>query len=95
MSPVMTFQHPTTRYTESASVPVLWALLFGPLYFLFKGAWKHAILYTLLVLITTPTIILPVVIWVLYALAAGLVIKRTYLRNGWTIVEYKTRSRAA
>lgn len=41
----MRFQHPVNGYVEHCSVPFLWALIFGPLYFVLKGIWRHVVLY--------------------------------------------------
>ena len=41
----MRFEHPTNGYVETCSMPFLWALIFGPLYFLLKGIWRHVVLY--------------------------------------------------
>lgn len=41
----MRFENPANGYVETLSAPFLWALIFGPLYFLIKGVWRHVILY--------------------------------------------------
>jgi hypothetical protein len=41
----MRFQHPGNGYVETCSAPFLWALLFGPFYFVLKGVWRHVVLY--------------------------------------------------
>ncbi|WP_176593505.1 hypothetical protein [Sphingobium sp. EM0848] len=41
----MRFQNQMNGYVEVCSAPFLWALLFGPLYFVIKGVWRHVILY--------------------------------------------------
>ncbi|NIJ07216.1 asparagine N-glycosylation enzyme membrane subunit Stt3 [Sphingomonas vulcanisoli] len=45
----MRFQHPVNGYVENCSAPFLWALCFGPLYFVLKGIWRHAVLYFVVV----------------------------------------------
>ena len=44
----MRFTNPKNGYTEDKSVPWLWVLLFGPIYFLASGMFAAAILWVLL-----------------------------------------------
>ena len=41
----MKYKNPANDYTEEISGPLswLWCLLFGPLYWVVKGVWRHAI----------------------------------------------------
>lgn len=41
----MRFRNTHNGYEEGASVPFLWTLLFGALYFIYKGIWRHAIFF--------------------------------------------------
>lgn len=41
----MRFENPANGYVETCTAPFLWALIFGPLYFVLKGVWRHVVLY--------------------------------------------------
>lgn len=41
----MRFENPANGYVETCTVPFLWALIFGPFYFVLKGVWRHVVLY--------------------------------------------------
>ena len=58
----MRFQNPANGYVDNCSVPFLWALIFGPLYFVLKGIWRHVVLYF---------VVNMVLIWLSLALASG------------------------
>lgn len=45
----MRFQHPVNEYREAAALPLLFALIVGPvLYFAAKGIWRHVFISLLL-----------------------------------------------
>lgn len=77
------FQNPANGYVEVATTPWtwLWALLFGPFFFAYKGLWGHALLslFSALVTVGISTFIYPF-------FAAGL-IRRRYGQAGWRKVE--------
>jgi len=76
----MKFRNPTNGYIETASAPGFWCLLFGPLYFLSKGVFFHAIISFVVALMTFGFS------WLIYPIFAGGAVRRAYLRNGWTEV---------
>ena len=80
----MEFQHPTSDYTETCSSPWLWTLLFGFFYFAVKGVWRHALISIVACVITAPTVIGPLFVWIGYTIAAKDVVRKSYLRKGWT-----------
>ncbi len=49
----MRFQNPTNGYVEVVRIPFIWALCFGPFYFVLKGVWRHVVLYFVLLSILT------------------------------------------
>lgn len=71
------FRNPTNDYVEKATTrwTWLWALLFGPFYFLYKGIWSHAIIN----FIFWPLI----VVWIGYAIFASDLVKKSYRQRGW------------
>jgi hypothetical protein len=76
----LTFRNPTNGYTETASAPWLWCLLFGFLYFAVKGIWTHAVASLLLAALTAG------LSWLIYPFFARGIVKRHYLRSGWVHV---------
>jgi len=87
------FENPANGYREKATGgwTWLWALLFGPFYFLYKGAWPHAVVSFVLTIVifsgTTKYLIVELVMWsavaVVYAVAAYPIVRKTYRRAGW------------
>lgn len=86
------FMNPANQYVEKATgvLTWLWALLLGPVYFLYKGAWQFAALYLLIPIYLTAGSQLhasdPYVtgaLWIILAPFAYPAIKRTYRRSGW------------
>ena len=73
------FRHPTNGYIERGATrwAWLWTLLFGPLYFVYKGLWGHAIVCFLLAI---PTLWLSTVA---YALIASRLVNGHYRQRGW------------
>lgn len=41
----MRFRNTINGYEETASMPFLWCLLGGPIYFIYRGVWRHVLLY--------------------------------------------------
>ncbi|MFZ1989932.1 MAG: hypothetical protein WAW96_09190 [Alphaproteobacteria bacterium] len=75
----MRFRNPANDYEESTNAAWLWCLLFGPLYWLVKGIWSHALLQLVL-----SCFILP---WLVYPFFAGAIVRSHYLRKGWIEVD--------
>lgn len=75
----MTFKHPNSDYTETVLAPFFFCLLFGPLYFIVKGCWRHAIIYTLIA-----CTVIGLAIWLIYPFFARDIVRTHYLREGWT-----------
>lgn len=73
----MRFQNPANGYEEEVSNAFLWALLFGPLYFVVRGVWTHAAAALLLIPVTAG------VSWLVYPFLAKKVLRKSYLQKGW------------
>ena len=73
----MHFKNPANDYIESSSVPFLWCLLFGALYFAVKGIWSHFFIY---ILVACCTLGLSMLVYPFFA--KGIVYK-AYARRGW------------
>lgn len=78
----MYFQNPNNGYIEQVSLPFLWTLLFGPIYFAVKGVWTHAVVSFLLAGITAG------ISWLFYPFFAKRVVQTNYLRRGWLPLSY-------
>jgi hypothetical protein len=78
------FTNPANGYVEQVKAPVLWALLFGPLYFFSKGAWQAGIvLFAVAWIAIALTGYGAIVVWLGAALMAADIVKKGYLRRGW------------
>jgi hypothetical protein len=77
--PVMV-KHPSNGYMEEISSPGLWTLLFGGLYFAYKGVWSHAVLGLMLAIFTCG------ISWLVYPFFARDIVVRSYLRRGWQLM---------
>ena len=73
----MHFKNPTNGYVESSSVPFLWCLLFGCLYFAVKGIWSHVFISFVLALCTAG------ISWLIYPFFARSIVYKAYARKGW------------
>jgi hypothetical protein len=79
------FENPATGYRETVGGgAIAGALFLGPLYFLAKGLWTHALIWmavALLLLSAVP----PLVVFLppIYAALASSLLKANYLRKGW------------
>ena len=73
----MYFKNPHNNYVEKVSIPWLWVLLFGPIYFIVKGIWVHAIASILLALVTYG------LSYLVYPFFAAKIVRKYYLRKGW------------
>lgn len=83
----MKFKNPQNDYVEDSAWPFVCALLFGPLYFLFKGIYRHFFLSLIVILVTSWTIVVPVLTWIVYAFASPSIVAEFYLRKGWVEVK--------
>lgn len=72
-----TFINPTNGHEEKVRFAFLWALLFGPFYFGYKGAWFMAFLTLVLSLATGGLALL------LMPFFAKGSVEKQYLRKGW------------
>ena len=73
----MKFKNPANGYIEDSSAPWLWTLLFGGLYFAYKGVWRHLFISFILAILTG------LVSWLFYPFFASEIIRKSYLRKGW------------
>lgn len=83
-----TFENPQNGYRESVTFgPFVWALLFGPLYYMIRGIWSHAIVLLILTLVLWPTIIGAMFVWIVWAFLAPIIVANSYRRKGWVEVK--------
>jgi len=84
----MKFKHPQNDFVENISCPWLWVLLFGCFYLLIKGFWKQ-LFFCIIMVIITLLIAFPLTIlfWIIYPLFINGIIRKSYLRNGWSEVD--------
>ena len=75
----MKFKNKTNGYIENVSTPFswLWVLLFGPIYWVVKGVWRHAILHFFLFLISLG------ILHLIYPFFTYSILRKHYLKNGW------------
>jgi peptidoglycan biosynthesis protein MviN/MurJ (putative lipid II flippase) len=60
-----------------SSLAFLWTLLFGPLYFAYKGVWRHALISAVAALVTMGFS------WLIYPFFAHGAVSNHYWRLGW------------
>lgn len=75
------FENTQNGYRKQVGRSWLWCLLAGPLYFVFHGAWKHALI---MAVIMTPALLIP---WFVYPFYAKKLIADSYFDRGWEEVE--------
>ena len=74
----MTFEHPDNGYQESiTNFSILLCLVFGSLYFAYKGIWRHFVLSLAIGVFTLG------VSWFIYPFFAKNIIATQYRKNGW------------
>lgn len=73
----MRFKNINNNYVEECSVPWMWSLFFGSLYFAFKGVWSHTLISIILAFVTFG------LSWLIYPFFAKGIIRKKYLRDGW------------
>jgi len=76
----MKFKNPVNGYEEELSMPGLWVFCFGFFYFAVKGVWTHAIASFILAVCTFG------LSWFIYPFFAGGIMRKYYLRQGWSEV---------
>lgn len=59
----------------------LWAFLFGPFYFGYKGLWGHALLYMFAAFVTLG------LSWFVYPFFAKHLVIRRYVEMGWSVAQ--------
>lgn len=74
------FQNPANGYIEELNNPGLYCFLFGPLYFVSKGVWTHAIISTVACILTLGFSLF------LYPFWTAQIMKKHFLQKGWTEV---------
>lgn len=74
------FRNPANGYEEDLKYAWLWCLLFGPFYFILKGSWAHALIFTVIAIATF------LISWLIYPFFAEKIVKKIYLRRGWLLV---------
>ena len=69
----MIYKNPVNDHTEKVcgSFSCLWVFLFGPIYWAFKGVWRHAVLHFLLVSIAIPYSVILALFLLHFFLALG------------------------
>ncbi len=75
----MYFKNPVNGYVESVSMPWLWTLLFGCIYFAVKGIWTHFVASLILASCTSG------LSWLIYPIFARSIVQTHYLRKGWVL----------
>ncbi len=97
---MLAFKNPQNGHTEKIRGLIwLWVFLFTPIYFAYKGVWRHVLVYFLITVgISTAiserlgadyfilTVVVIVVSFVYAFLGKGIIIKN-YLQKGWVEVE--------
>lgn len=73
------YRNPANGYVVKATGEFtwLWAFLFGPFYFGYKGLWGHAVLYALAAVVTL------CISWFIYPFFAKGLVNKRYLELGW------------
>ena len=79
------YENPTNGYQEKVGSAGLMCFLFGPLYFLAKGIWTHAIISAVAAILTCG------LSWLVYPFCARTLVEQNYLRKGWMPVEVANR----
>lgn len=101
----MRFKNNDNGYIEKANNTFVWTFLFGPFYFLYKGAWQHCCLWFLLGFVITVFVYVVsdgtytgvgpgIFLNLTFCFFAQSIIRKHYLRKGWTELEdYTNRER--
>ena len=75
----VSFKNPANGYIETGygGFAPLWCFLFGPFYFVYKGNWRHAILFG----VFTPLSL--GIAWFVYPFLVYKINHTHYMRQGW------------
>jgi hypothetical protein len=78
----MIFKNPQNDYIEESASPLswLWVLLLGPLYWVLRGVWTHAIAHLILALLTYG------IAHLIYPFFTYYILRKSYLKRGWVKV---------
>jgi hypothetical protein len=72
------YQNPVNGYKESVTCwSILWAFLFGPFYFCFKGAWGWAALSVIAAIVTAGVSLF------VFPFAAPSILETMYMKQGY------------
>jgi len=76
----MQFKNPMNGYVETSTGTLswLWCFLFGAIYFLVKGNFKHVLLYIIFACLSVG------ISWFVYPFFVRSINDAKYLRAGWT-----------
>jgi len=80
------FKNPSNGYVATGTTPFsfLLCLMFGPLYFLMKGNFKHFLISAILAIMTAKLFCIS---WLLYPFAVYEINREQYLSRGWAAVK--------
>jgi len=73
----MKFKNLQNNYIEESSIPFLWTLLFGFLYFAYKRVWSHCLISFILAWLTVGFS------WLIYPFFAKAIVRKSFLGTGW------------
>ena len=74
----MQLENPSNGYRETVSrFTWLWALIFGALYFAYKGIWRHFVIGLILGVCTAG------ISWLIYPFFAKGIVVKSYQKQGW------------
>ena len=79
----MLFKNPSNNYVEKVSSKFswLWCFLLGPIYWIYKGIWRHAIIHFILAIITAGGVSL------VYPFFTYKIIRNHFNKIGWVKVD--------
>ena len=79
---LMIFKNPSNGYQEKVTgFAFLWALMFGVLYFAYKGVWRHFVIGVILNFVTLGTV------WLIYPFFAKIIVVNQYRKSGCIEIE--------
>ena len=80
---IMLFKNPLNDYMEysASSLSWLWLLLLGPLYWVVRGVWPHAVAHLVLIFCTSG------VSHFVYPFFTYSILRNFYLKKGWVQVK--------
>ena len=87
----MKFENPANGHIVYKSSPALWCFLFGALYFLVSGIWRHALVMfiisvALLVSLGVSAILLVIAMQTVYCFFADSIVFSHYFSRGWGFI---------